>query len=281
MRLSESKIIGFIPQRQDGFFTLRVKVTGGRLAGAQLEVLSHLAETYGRDEVHVASSQDIEIPYIRLEALEAVRRDLAKGGLHSANTGPGLRTLSACMGADVCRRGLSLTQSLAAFLDENLDGRDLPHRFKIALAGCHNNCLKTEESDIGLKGGLFPIWSAPDRCTFCGLCQKICPAEAITVTDRDLAFNSVKCLQCGRCYNQCPRKCWNGRGGWHLSFGGQSGSDCRIGRRLTSLRTDEKEILGIMNKTLEYYRQNGQPGERFSRTLQRLGWASFEKFMTE
>ena len=275
---SDTDKSGFTPQRQEGFFSLRVKTIGGRLTGVQLEALSKLAETYGRDEVHITSSQDLEIPFIRLEALESVRRDLAAGGLFSANTGPGLRTLTACLGADVCRRGLAPTQGLAAFLDECLDGRELPGRFKIGLSGCHNNCLKAESNDIGLKGGLFPLWSAPDRCTFCGLCQKVCPAGAITVGERELAFDSVQCVQCGRCYNKCPQGCWNGRGGWHLSFGGLYG-DPETGRRLMWLKTDEKEISAVMNKALEYYRRNGQPGERFSRALQRLGWENFEKFM--
>lgn len=276
---SELKKGGFIPQRQEGFFALRLKVTGGRLTGAQLEALSGLAETYGRDEVHLTSRQGLEIPFIRMESVEAVKRDLEKGGLSAANIGPGLRTMTACPGADVCRRGLTAPQRLAAFLEENLDGRDLPHKFKIGLTGCHNNCLKTEENDIGLKGGLFPLWSAPDRCTFCGLCQKVCPAGAITVEDQELAFDSVKCVQCGRCYNKCPQKCWNGRSGWHLSFGGLFGNDIQNGRRLMSLRTDENEILAIMNKALEYYRQNGRKGERFGRTLKRLGWEHFEKNM--
>lgn len=270
---------GFTPQRQEGFFSLRVKTVGGRLTGIQLEVLSKLAETYGRDEIHLTSAQDLEIPFIRLEALEAVRRDLAAGGLSPANTGPGLRTITACLGADVCRRGLVSTQWLAAFLDENLDGRDLPNRFKIGLSGCHNNCLKADENDIGLQGGLFPLWSTPDRCTFCGLCQKVCPVEAITVGDGELAFDSVKCLQCGRCYNKCPEKCWNGRGGWHLTFGGLSGKEAQAGRRLGWLKTDEKDILALMNKTLEYYRQNGRRDERLGRTIQRRGWEDFEKFM--
>ena len=269
---------GFTPQRQEGFFSLRVKTVGGRLTGIQLETLSRLAETYGRDEIHLTTGQDLEIPFIRLEALEAVQRDLAAGGLSPANTGPGLRTLTACLGADACRRGLASAQSLADFLDKNLDGRDLPRRFKIGLSGCHNNCLKAEENDIGLTGGLFPLWSVPDRCAFCGLCQKICPVGAITVGDRELTFDSVQCVQCGRCYNKCPQKCWNGRGGWHLSFGGLSG-DPESGRRLMWLKTDEKEILAIMNRALDYYRRNGVLGERFSRTLQRLGWPDFEKFM--
>ncbi|MDR2945706.1 MAG: 4Fe-4S binding protein [Candidatus Adiutrix sp.] len=276
----EMKKHGFIAQRQEGFFALRLKVTGGRLTGAQLAALSRLAETYGRDEVHLTSRQSMEIPFIRLEEAEAFLRELEAAGMSPANVGAGLRTITACPGADVCRRGLTAPQEMAVFLEENLEAHDLPHKFKVGLTGCHNNCLKADTNDVGLQGGLFPLWSRPDLCTFCGLCQRVCPAQAISVNDSELIFESSKCVQCGRCYNHCPQKCWNGRGGWHLTFGGLYGNDQQRGRRLwTTLQTDENSILSTINKALDYYRQNARKGERFGRALRRLGWESFEKFM--
>lgn len=279
---SEFKKSGFIPQRQEGYFSLRLKITGGKLTGPQLDAVSILAETYGRDEVYLTARQGLEIPYIRLESVEGVMRDLDECGvLSGANLGPGLRTMTACPGTDFCRQGLVPTQAMAAFLEENLEAHDLPHKFKIGLAGCHNNCLKAEANDIGLKGGLSPIWSSPDRCTFCGLCQRVCPAQAITVVDQELAFAASECVQCGRCYNKCPQKCWNGRGGWLLTFGGLFGNEAQLGRRMWSLKADEEEVGAIINRALDFYRQNGRKGERFGRTLNRLGWETFEKYMKD
>ena len=44
-----------------------------------------------------------------------------------------------------------------------------------------------------------------EKCTACGLCQKVCPAEAITTLDnkkRQITTNS--CLTCFKCQEVCP-----------------------------------------------------------------------------
>lgn len=48
-----------------------------------------------------------------------------------------------------------------------------------------------------------------DDCIFCGLCNRRCPADAITV-DRAAKSWSIKrmsCVQCGNCVLNCPKKC--------------------------------------------------------------------------
>lgn len=282
MDFSELKKEGFIPQRQTGYFSLRLKVIGGRLEAENLRTLAELAQTHGRGHVHLTSRQSVEIPFIRMEEIPAVKGKLAEAELAPAGLGPGLRTMTACQGAAVCPSGLGLTQDLVETLERELDGSSLPHKFKIGLTGCHNNCLKAEENDIGLKGALIPMWSRPDLCVFCGLCQKACPVEAISVNkdDRYLSLDSEKCVHCGRCFNKCPNKCWNGRPGWHLYFGGLFGNEIQIGRHLLGILTEDPEILAALNLALDFYRQHGRTKERFGRTINRLGWDSFADFMT-
>ncbi|MBQ8287806.1 MAG: 4Fe-4S binding protein [Clostridia bacterium] len=48
-----------------------------------------------------------------------------------------------------------------------------------------------------------------DDCIFCGLCNRRCPADAISV-DRAAKSWSIKrmsCVQCGNCVLNCPKKC--------------------------------------------------------------------------
>ena len=50
---------------------------------------------------------------------------------------------------------------------------------------------------------------AKDRCSAsciaCRLCQKICPADAVTVSDNCAQIDEEKCLSCGACAVKCPR----------------------------------------------------------------------------
>lgn len=49
-----------------------------------------------------------------------------------------------------------------------------------------------------------------DKCIFCGICQRKCPSNAITVTrkpDQSWQFDQFKCILCAACVDACPKKC--------------------------------------------------------------------------
>ena len=47
------------------------------------------------------------------------------------------------------------------------------------------------------------------KCVFCGMCERNCPAGAITVDRRSRTWriNLEACVNCGTCIDNCPRKC--------------------------------------------------------------------------
>jgi ech hydrogenase subunit F len=49
----------------------------------------------------------------------------------------------------------------------------------------------------------------PENCILCGICQKKCPPDAITVTkgDKTWELNVFRCIMCTECVGACPKEC--------------------------------------------------------------------------
>lgn len=263
---------GFLQQVQPERFVLRVKVVGGQLTAENLQIISEISKKYGDGTVHFTSRQAVEVPHIRVENIEEVKQLLDEHGLQPGVLGSRVRTITACQGPAVCKHGKIETTSLARRLTEVTDGIDLPHKFKIGITGCCNNCLKTEENDLGIKGGVTPQWQGAG-CNYCGACARKCPVGAISV-DREnqkLKLDTDKCVECGRCVAACKTKAMQGTQGYLLSFGGTFGNRILIGQRVLPLVLNADEVETLVLKTLDFYIAHGNSGERFGFMLERVG----------
>lgn len=273
---------GFMRQVQKDCFSMRLRTVGGKIPAAQLRKVYEIAEKYGEGYVHLTARQGIEIPFIKLADVEQVKQELAEAGMETGACGPRVRTVTACQGQAICPSGLIDTTGLARELDQRYFGLELPHKFKFAVTGCRNNCLKAEENDLGIKGGMQPFYQA-DKCTFCGLCAAVCPTKAIQI-DRDnknLEFAKDKCIQCGKCVKSCPVDAWQGESGYLLVFGGTLGNSVAMGKTVIPFVANKGELFKIIDRTLSFFQEYGQNGERFRKTLERTGWDEFEKALEE
>jgi len=64
--------------------------------------------------------------------------------------------------------------------------------------------LKKRIGDIGPTPSVFKATVDSERCVGCGICQNVCPADAISV--EEIAMVDLKrCIGCGSCIEQCPR----------------------------------------------------------------------------
>ncbi len=57
-------------------------------------------------------------------------------------------------------------------------------------------------------GNTGPFPTADERCTDCGTCQELCPADAIPA-DNLRSVNKEACISCMRCLSVCPTKARN------------------------------------------------------------------------
>ena len=265
---------GYMRQKQKGYGSLRLAVVGGNLTAENIKTVAEVAEKYGRGYVHMTSRQGIEIPFIKVEELAEVKEALAKGGVGTGVCGPRVRTVTACQGSEVCPSGCIDTYTLAKELDERYFGRELPHKFKFGVTGCQNNCLKAEENDVGIKGGMN-IEYKEDDCISCGVCVKACRQDALKMVDGKIELDAQKCNHCGRCVKSCPVDAWKGTPGYIVSFGGTFGNNIYKGEELLPLIPDKETLFRVTDAAINFFEKNANPSERFRKTLQRVGEEDF------
>lgn len=261
---------GFMRQKQKNNFSLRLAVVGGNLTAENLQIIAKVAEKYGDGHVHLTSRQSVEIPFIKLDDVEEVKEVLATGGCKPGVCGPRVRTITACQGSAVCPSGNIDSYDIAKKLDERYFARELPHKFKFGVTGCQNNCLKAEENDVGIKGGMTVEYKE-DACISCGVCVKACRLEALTMKDGKIEINTDKCNNCARCVKSCPTDAWVGTPGYIVSFGGTFGNFVYKGQELVPIIRDKDTLFRVTDAAINYFEENAKPSERFRKTLERLG----------
>lgn len=267
-------------QKQKGYFSLRLQVVGGNLTAENVRTISEVAEKYGRGYVHMTSRQGVEIPFIRFEDIEEVKEALLAGGVKPGVCGPRVRTVTACQGSEICPSGCIDTYTLAQELDRRYFGRELPHKFKFGVTGCQNNCLKAEENDLGIKGGMVVNYVESD-CIGCGVCIKACRENALRMEGNKVVIDAAKCNNCARCVKSCPTDAWKGESGYIVSFGGLFGNKIYKGESIVPIIKDKETLFRVADAAINFFEENAAAGERFRFTLQRVGEDKFKKVIKE
>ena len=225
------KLQGFINQRDTRYFSLRIIAKAGNMASSQMEKVLHIANKYGRGYIGFTTRLGIEIPWIKEEDIENVKKDLEEFGLVAGGTGKKVRPLVACKGT-VCTHGLVDTQDVCSKLHEKYFTYKLPAKFKIGIVGCPNNCAKASLNDLGFMGQRVPRLEE-DNCKGCGLCASACKADAIEKVDKKVKLHSEKCLGCGKCISACNFGAMvTEKEGVAVFLGGKFGRKYRLGDKL-------------------------------------------------
>lgn len=273
--MSSIKSKGFLPQRQENMFSMRLKVVSGNLDAEKLRAIADAAEKYGSGYVHITSRQQIEVPFVKLEDIEAARNELEEKGISGGSAGKKVRAVVACQGNRVCRHGLIDCESLARMIDEKYFGEPVPKKLKIAVTGCPSACVRPQDNDFGVMGTVKPE-TLEENCVGCKLCEKACKMGAIKVLEEKAHIDAEKCILCGACIAACRKDALRAeKTGCTVFVGGRAGRQPKQGIKIIEL-ADEEQLFSILEKTFEYYRREGLEGERLGDLIDRQG---IEKYL--
>ena len=214
---------GWLHNKGTDTFSARVVTVNGKVTSEQLRAVADAAKQFGSGEVTFTARMTIEVLGVPPEKTDAFTEALARVNLQIGGTGPRVRPITSCKGT-VCPHGLIDTFALSQKIHERFyvgwHGVTLPGKFKIAVGGCLNNCIKPNLNDIGVTGAILP----------------------------------------------------GGRRGYRITLGGHWGRIGGAGTPLPTVLESEDQVLDFIDRTLAFYRDNGQPGERFYKTLARIGF---------
>lgn len=274
------KFRGIIATKDEDKFIARVVSPCGLFTNEQMQVMTNVAKKYGNGNIALTTRLTAEIQGVSYTDADEIIGEIEACGLVTGGTGSVVRPVVACKGT-VCVHGLIDTQKFAdrIFREFYLGWHDvkLPHKFKIGVGGCPNNCIKPAYHDFGIMAQSVPDYD-PDLCNACKKCAVVgkCPVHAaVQNEDGVLTIDTEKCTNCGKCIGACHFDSIEEKAhGFKIFIGGIFGKTQRLGSPLPGLYTEE-EVMQLIENALLIYREQGKTGERFGRSVDRIGVDNF------
>lgn len=281
--MTQVKALGFLwDKNTPDKFNARVITRNGKITSEESAVIAEAAKRFGSGEITMTTRLTLEIQGVPFENIEPLRDFLAQYGLQTGGTGSKVRPVVSCKGT-TCQYGLIDTFSLSEEIHERFfigyNNVKLPHKFKIAVGGCPNNCVKPDLNDLGIVGQRVPEIDL-EKCRGCKICQveKVCPIHVASVREGKIVVDQDECNHCGRCIGKCPFKAFESyTNGYRVYIGGRWGKKVARGRYLDKVFTDKEEVLSVVEKAILLFREQGVTGERFADTVERIGFENVQE----
>ncbi|WOD44489.1 HEPN domain-containing protein [Hwangdonia lutea] len=149
------KSTNLIPQKQDGYVAIGIKVLLGDFYTDKARLLADLVENYAAGELRLTLRQNIVIPFVKRELVpffytELEKLDFVEAGYNKAVD------ITACPGTDTCNLGIASSTGIADELERVIKA-EYPQYLKnkdlvIKISGCMNACGQHNMANIGFQG---------------------------------------------------------------------------------------------------------------------------------
>ena len=276
------KALGFLSNKGTDNFSGRIITVNGKITAAQQRCIAEAAEKFGNGIITFTTRLTVEVQGIPYDKIQDFRDFVAKEGLETGGTGSLVRPVVSCKGT-TCQYGLldsfAISEEIHERFYKGYHTVRLPHKFKISAGGCPNNGVKPYLNDLGIIGQKIPQFDE-DSCNGCKKCTiaSTCPVGAAKVVDGVLEIDKSICNNCGRCVGKCRFDAIeDGTYGYKIYIGGRWGKKIAHGKALGKVFTSKEEALDVIEKAILLFREQGVTGERFAKTIERLGFENVEK----
>ena len=149
------KLTNLIPQKQEGFVAIGIKVLLGDFYTDKARLLADLVDRYAAGEIRLTLRQNIVIPFVKKDLVPFFYQELEKLNFVEAGYNKAV-DITACPGTDTCNLGIAsstgiaeeLERVIAAEYPQYLENQDLV----IKISGCMNACGQHNMANIGFQG---------------------------------------------------------------------------------------------------------------------------------
>jgi sulfite reductase (ferredoxin) len=149
-----------VPQRQDGFSAIQVKVVRGDLTPEQFRGLGEIMRKYSGGYARTTVHQNLVLRWVRDETVYEVWRGLDELGLGEAGADEIVDVVS-CPGTDSCKLGITSSMGLNAAVRDRVNEMQiedaLTKRVHIKMSGCPNGCSQHHIANIGFYGASIKV----------------------------------------------------------------------------------------------------------------------------
>jgi sulfite reductase (NADPH) hemoprotein beta-component len=147
------------PHKKAGYGIVEISLkaigdTPGDATSEQMEVVADLADRYGLGDIRVTHEQNLVLPHVKLDDVEAVWKALDAAGIATPNINL-VSDIIACPGLDYCALANARAIPVAQHIAEKFRDPDRAEKvgeLKIKISGCINACGHHHVGHIGILG---------------------------------------------------------------------------------------------------------------------------------